>query len=175
MGEDFTLIRRIFVFSFLLLPLISVAGPKKIDPVKHSAVLDTSKSHVVWTGAKASGGHSEKILFKSGRFEFKRNTLSGGEIVADLKNITDENLKNLLDVAKHPVAKFRILSGNELHNIVAGQPNVEVHGKLKIRGVQVPLSAQVMFEPVGGGAFEVKGRIRIGSSGQLDLNLVARR
>lgn len=151
------------------------AAPQKIDPVKPVASLDTSASYAVWTGKKLAGSHTGRIQFKSGKFEFKKNTLSGGEIIADLNSITNEDVKDaeynkklvghlkgedFFDAQKFPEAKFKIKSAQELHNIVAGQPNVEVKGTLSIRGVEKPFSTKVMMNPVEGG-FEIKGKIMI--------------
>ncbi len=169
------MIRTGLVFTSLLVFSISWAGPKKIDPVNHLALLDPSASYAVWTGRKLGGTHSGKILFKGGRFEFQNNTLSGGEIVADLTSITNEDVKDpsnkqkllahltgedFFNVTQHPVEKFKIKSANELHNIVEGQPNVEISGALLIRGVEKPYSTQVMMNPIEKG-FEIKGKIVI--------------
>ncbi len=166
---------KALVLSAWLASSVAVAAPKKIDPVKNFTNLDTAASFAVWTGKKLAGTHSGKILFKGGKFEFKKNALSGGEVVADLNSITNEDVKDptynqklvghlkgedFFDVAKHPEAKFKIKSANELHNIVAGQPNVEVRGTLSIRGVEKPFSTKVMMNPVEGG-FEIKGKILI--------------
>jgi len=166
---------NVLILSAWFVSSAAVAAPKKIDPVKSFANLDTASSYAVWTGKKLAGSHSGKILFKGGKFEFKKNTLSGGEIVADLNSITNEDVKDptynqklvghlkgedFFDVAKHPEAKFKIKSASELHNIVAGQPNVEVKGSLSIRGVEKPFSSLVMMNPVEGG-FEIKGKILI--------------
>ncbi len=166
---------KALVLSAWLASSVAVAAPKKIDPVKNFTNLDTAASFAVWTGKKLAGTHSGKILFKGGKFEFKKNALSGGEVVADLNSITNEDVKDptynqklvghlkgedFFDVAKHPEAKFKIKSANELHNIVAGQPNVEVNGTLSIRGVEKAFSTKVMMNPVEGG-FEIKGKILI--------------
>ncbi len=166
---------KILVLSGLFVSSFAVAGPKKIDPVKPVANLDTATSYATWTGKKLAGSHTGKIQFKSGKFEFKKNTLSGGTIIADLNTITNDDVtdpgynqklvghlkgEDFFDVSKHPEAKFTIKSAKELHNIVAGQPNVEVKGTLAIRGVEKPFSTTVMMNPVEGG-FEIKGKIVI--------------
>jgi polyisoprenoid-binding protein YceI len=166
---------NILTLSALLASTVAVAGPKKIDPVKPFVNLDTSASYATWTGKKLAAVHTGKIRFKSGKFEFKKNTLSGGVIIADLSSITNDDLKDpgynqkliahlkgedFFDVAKHPDAKFTIRSASEIHNIVAGHPNVELNGFLSIRGVEKPFSAKVMMDPIEGG-FEIKGKILI--------------
>jgi polyisoprenoid-binding protein YceI len=166
---------KTFLTLVLALTTLSLAhaAPKKADSSK--ANLDVEKSQALWTGKKLAGAHNGKILFKGGKFEFKKNVLSGGEVVADLTSITNEDVKDagynqklvghlkspdFFDVEKFPTATFTIKTAREIKGAAAGQPNMEVSGTLTIKGVQKPYSTKIVMAPAGEG-YEIKGKIEI--------------
>lgn len=140
-----------------------------------NAKLDVAASSAIWTGKKLAGTHTGKVALKEGSFEFKMNKFLKGEVVVDLTSITNEDVKDagynkklvdhlkgedFFDVAKFPVATFKIESMNEIHNFVAGQPNMELKGLLTIHGVTKPYSTKIFFTPNNFG-YEIKGKILV--------------
>lgn len=139
------------------------------------ATLDVAASSATWTGKKLAGTHTGKVSFKDGEFEYKKGKLVSGEVDVDLSSITNEDVKDaeynkrlvghlksedFFGVEKFPVATFKITSFSEIHNFVAGQPNMEVKGNLTIKGVTKPYSTKLFFTPNENG-FEAKGKIMI--------------
>ena len=93
----------------------------------------------------------------------------------DLTSITDEDIKapvyngklvahlksdDFFSVEHFPTATLKITSLSEIHNIVAGQPDLEVKGTLTIRGITKPIDTKVFFTPNKDG-FGVKGKLII--------------
>ena len=161
------------VLAAMALAINASANTKKA-PAQTKATLDVKSSSATWTGKKLAGTHTGKISFKQGEFEIKKNNIKG-EVVADLASITNDDVTNaeynaklvghlkgedLFHVEKFPVATFNIDSMNEIHNFVAGQPNMEVKGKLTIRGVTKPYATKVFYTQNDAG-FDIKGKIEI--------------
>lgn len=163
------------VIAAMALALNASATETKKTTTAGKATLDVASSSATWTGKKLAGTHTGKISFKEGSFEFKKNKFMKGEVTADLNTITNDDVKDaeyngrlvghlkgedFFDVAKFPVATFKIDSMNEIHNFVPGQPNMEVKGKLTIRGVTKPYSTKVFFNQSATG-FDIKGKVMI--------------
>jgi polyisoprenoid-binding protein YceI len=86
--------------------------------------IDTSKSTLNWLGTKITGKHFGKVPFKSGSVELKKGKVVGGEFVADLANLTIEDIKgewatkflghikskDFFEVDKFPTATIKIKS-----------------------------------------------------------------
>jgi len=164
----------LIVFAAFIALNASATEAKKAAALTN-AKLDVAASSATWTGKKLAGAHTGKILFKEGSFEFKKNKFSKGEVTADLNSITNEDVKDaeynaklvghlkgedFFNVAKFPVATFKIESMNEIHNFVAGQPNMEVKGKLTIHGVTKPYTTKVFFTENAAG-FDIKGKVMV--------------
>jgi polyisoprenoid-binding protein YceI len=161
------------VITAMALALNASANTKNA-PAQTKATLDVATSSATWTGKKLAGTHTGKISFKEGSFEFKGKSVKG-TVVADLASITNVDVTNaeynaklvghlksedFFNVEKFPVATFKIDSMNEIHNFVAGQPNMEVKGKLTIRGVTKPYATKVFYTQNDAG-FDIKGKIEI--------------
>jgi hypothetical protein len=155
------------VLSWFASISIAYAGADRIDPVKPVVKLDLKASHAVWTAKTDGGQHSAKVRFKSGKFIFSKNVLSGGEWIADLKGV------NFLEVGKVHEAIFTLKGAREIHNLVPGHPNVELDMVLTLKRVTQPFTARVMMDPIEGG-FTVEGTLEIDRS-RIDLHLVARK
>jgi polyisoprenoid-binding protein YceI len=165
--------KNIMIVFAAFIALNATANEAKKATTPANAKLDVAASSAVWTGKKVTGSHTGKISFKDGSFEFKNSKFVKGEIVADLNSITNDDVKDaeynaklvghlkgedFFDVSKHPVATFKIESMNEIHNFVPGQPNMEVKGKVTIRGVTKPYATKVFFTENASG-FDIKGKI----------------
>ncbi len=105
--------------ALLAAPSMAFASIYNIDP---------STSKIGWTGTKKIGSsHSGHILAKEGKVEFNsKGEITGGEIVIDMKSISNEDLKSdpanqkklvghlssadFFNVNQHPTAVFKIKS-----------------------------------------------------------------
>ena len=164
------------IIAALTLSLNVMASDKaKKGPSKVEAKLDTAASTATWVGKKVTGSHTGKVAFKDGEFEYKNGSVAKGEVEIDLTSISDTDQtdadynkklvthlksEDFFDVAKYPTATFKIKSLSEIHNIVAGQPNLEATGTLTIHGVTKPYSTKLFFTPNDNG-FEAKGKLVI--------------
>ncbi len=109
--------------------------------------VDTSKSKIAWSGTKkVAGGHNGEIMLQSGNVMMGEKSLTGGEIVIDMKSIvvtdiptTDEGNAKLkghlsnadfFDVEKYPTSKLVVTSAKAL-----GGGKHEVKGKMTIKDV----------------------------------------
>jgi polyisoprenoid-binding protein YceI len=162
------------VIAAMALALNASATETKKTSAMTKATLDVATSSATWTGKKLAGTHTGKITFKEGSFEFKGKSAKG-TVIADLVSITNDDVTNaeynaklvghlkgedFFNVEKFPVATFKIDSMSEIHNFVAGQPNMEVKGKLTIRGVTKPYATKVFYTQNDAG-FDIKGKIEI--------------
>jgi hypothetical protein len=155
------------VLSLIASLSVAHAGADRIDPVRPVVKLDLKASHAVWSVKTERGKHSAKIRFKSGKFVFTKNTLSGGEWIADLKGV------DFFEVEKVREATFTLQRAREIHNLVPGHPNVELDMVLTLNRVRKPFTARVMMDPIEGG-FTVEGKIEIDRS-RIELHLVAKK
>ncbi len=102
------------------------------------------KSSVNWTGSKIGSIHHGEVKIKSAYFEVKNNTIVGGEVVMDMKTISDKDLtdpkynKMLVDhlksddffgVEKFPTATFVLTKVTSFKNNKA-----TVWGNITIKG-----------------------------------------
>jgi len=91
---------------------------------EESKNVNIEKSVITWKGSKKIGGeHEGTINLKSGKLDFEKGTLKGGEFVMDMTTIKDTdipkrkmaerleghlNSPDFFDVKKFPTAKFSI-------------------------------------------------------------------
>lgn len=138
-------------------------------------IIDSAASKITWEGTKVGGAHTGTVQVKSGKLKVKNHKLASAQVVVDLKTIQNTDLedadykkkledhlksKDFFHVDKHPVARFNLTSFSEVHNLVPGEPNAEVKGKMTIRGITKPFQTKVFFEPKDEG-FTIKGKIKI--------------
>ena len=137
--------------------------------------LDVTKSTATWVGKKVTGSHTGTVSFIEGKFEVKKNEITGGEVVIDLNTIANTDLKDaeynkklvdhlksdaFFDVSKTPTASFKINSFNEVHNFAPGEPNAIVKGTLTLHGITKPTEVKLFFTPSATG-FDAKGKLMI--------------
>jgi len=123
--------------------------------------VDPSKSKIAWSGSrKVAGGHNGEIMLLSGTVSMGEKTLTGGELVIDMKSIvvtdipvTDENngkLKGHLsgadffDVEKYPTSKLVVTSAKAL-----GGGKHQVKGKMTIKDVTQDVSFPLEVKKTG--------------------------
>jgi polyisoprenoid-binding protein YceI len=86
--------------------------------------IDTTASHVLWTGSKPTGQHTGTIAISSGRIALLEDSIVGGDILINLEKIDVLDLKDdpedyqrlvdhlrsddFFDVTQYPMATFTI-------------------------------------------------------------------
>lgn len=85
--------------------------------------VDTKESSIAWKGSKKMGSsHNGTVSAKEGTVTVDKNTLTGGNLVIDMKTITNEDLKgewnqklvghlsseDFFNVSKNPTSAFKI-------------------------------------------------------------------
>ncbi|GAB3193709.1 polyisoprenoid-binding protein YceI [Pontibacter aydingkolensis] len=107
------------------------------------------QSIVTWHGEKVLGKHEGEIKLQSGNVTVdSNNNLTGGEIVMDMRSITNKDLTDqeqndklvghlksddFFGVETYPTAIFKITGVTPIADAAAGQPNHEVQGDLTIK------------------------------------------
>jgi len=119
--------------------------------------LDTKKSSIVWTGKKVTGSHTGKISLLSGSLTQSGKNYIAGELVADMKSITCDDLTDAETNAKlvghlksddffgvetFPTAKLVITNGK-----VKSINQVEFSGDLTIKGITQPVTFDANITP----------------------------
>lgn len=118
--------------------------------------VNPEKSFIHWKGSKPGGEHIGIVRFASGFVKLNGTEVAGGEFVADMATITDEELrinemKNMLeshlksadffDVANFPTAQFSI------HKVVLLPDDpvftMEISGPLVIKGISNDVSFKI--------------------------------
>jgi polyisoprenoid-binding protein YceI len=55
--------------------------------------VDVAKSSINWVGKKVTGQHTGTLALKSGTLIFKKNKLTGGTFIVDMKTLTNTDLQ----------------------------------------------------------------------------------
>lgn len=125
--------------------------------------IDSSASHVMWKGTKKLGSfHDGKISVKEGQVTLDdKGVLTGGNIVVDMKSMTNNDLKDdpksqaklvghlssedFFHVSKYPTSNFKILSASP-----KGKDEVIVKGELTMIGKTNPLEVPLKIKNENG-------------------------
>ena len=113
--------------------------------------VDAKTSEVRWLAKKVTGQHNGVVPVKSGQLKVANNSITGGKIVIDMTGITpldtqSDKLTNHLKsddffgVEKFPTSTFEITGVKAIAGAKAAEPNVQVEGKLTVKGISHPLS-----------------------------------
>lgn len=166
----FTLSKYTLVASIGLLSVLpafaadkatKTSAPAAPSTKSASLTVDPSKSKVSWAGTKKMGsGHTGEVSVQSGTVSMNDKTLTGGEIVIDMKSInvtdipaTDANNAKLkghlsnadfFDVEKFPTSKLVVTSAKAL-----GGGKHEVKGKMTIKDVTQDVTFPVEVKKQG--------------------------
>lgn len=135
------------------LSAFTVAGEKKAS---------TSTSVIEWTGSKViGGGHTGTISVKESQFEFKKDKLVQGTVVADMTSITNTDLEgewmqklighlnsdDFFSTSKYPTATIKttkVTPGKESNTY-------DVVADLTIKGITKPQTFTATVKPNGKG------------------------
>lgn len=124
--------------------------------------IDPATSTIGWIGENVIGKkHNGNVTVKSGNFVLNNGALQSGEIIIDMKSITDEDLAgdakaklethlksdDFFGVAKHNEAKYVVKSATVKDNI-----QYEIIGDLTVKGITKELKSNLVIAPNGNGA-----------------------
>lgn len=138
--------KTVKMIALLLVASMMALSAQKIEIKPSDAV-------VKWTGNKIGGSHNGEIKVKSGSLELKGGNIAQGNVVIDMKSISNADLKNetynkkLVDhlmsddffgVEKFPTATFVMAKASKFKNGKA-----TVAGSLTIKGKTEPVSFEV--------------------------------
>ena len=148
----------LFSAAFVLLLCSFVA---KVQTTPDTYQFNIDKSMITWTSTAEDGKtHKGNLDFKSGNFKFDVKTLLSGfsyinmqsltctdiadegfnrELVAEMR--TTEQLNHL----KYKEASFKVVKAKRL-DVAAGQPNYDIDGVMKIKGIDVPVKFTASIE-----------------------------
>lgn len=130
---------------FLLAITLSASAQRK--------EINVERSTVKWTGSKIGGSHHGEIKIKSGNFDFNNGDITGGNVVMDMKSITNTDLKDqesnqklvghlksddFFAVDKYPTSSFKVTKATKFTDGKA-----TVTGVLTIKGKSETVSADV--------------------------------
>lgn len=118
--------------------------------------INPDKSFIHWKATKPGGGHVGIVKFSSGYVKFDNDKVTGGEFVADMSTITDEDLKvnemkNMLenhlkssdffDIAQFPTAVFSLKQVVMLPDDPVFA--MQISGPLTIKGISNDVSFRI--------------------------------
>jgi len=116
---------KTIIFSVMLL----LAATLSVSAQKSEIAPD--KSVVTWTGNKIGGSHYGGIKVQSGYIEFKNGDITDGNVIMDMKSISDFDLKDesynkklvehlksddFFGVEKYPTSTFKITKASKFNN-----------------------------------------------------------
>ncbi len=120
-----------------------------------SVPVDIQESRVEWLGRNLINKHTGTLALKSGELVFKGGQLAGGRFVFDMNQLNCDDLKgtplhqvlidhlksdDFFDVERFPEAVLQIDEAVPTADARPGAPNLEVQGRLTLRGVTVPIT-----------------------------------
>jgi polyisoprenoid-binding protein YceI len=113
--------------------------------------VDTEASTIEWKGSKKVGSaHTGQVKIQSGEFTVENNAIKSGQVVADMKTITNTDLTDadsnkklvghlsnadFFDSAKHPTSTFKLTSVSP----AKAKDVVNVKGELTMLGKTNPI------------------------------------
>ena len=136
--------------------------------------IDAEKSVVEWSGRNINNRHHGRIAISGGEFVLANGRPLSGRFVLDMNTITnldiqDEGWRGMLhrhlksedffDVEHFPTAVFDLSGAAGIAGATPGTPNVEITGKLTIKGTTHPLCFPAMVAPQGDGTLKAQAAI----------------
>lgn len=152
----------------LLITLFPLTTPGLAEETAKRYTVDTAASSIKWHGAKVGTDHFGKVRLKSGWLTLVADHITGGEFVADMTSISNDDLtsqsqnKKLIGhlmsddffaVKKFPESKFVITKAT-----AKGGGNQELTGQMTIRGISQPLNFTATIK-IADGQLTGKGKL----------------
>lgn len=136
--------------------------------------LDTEKSVVEWTGRNINNRHYGRIAISEGEVVLTNGLPVSGRFVLDMDSMAnldlqDEGWRGMLhrhlksedffDVESYPTAVFELSGAAGIAGATPGTPNVEITGKLTVKGTTHPLCFPAMVAPQEDGTLKAQAAI----------------
>lgn len=117
--------------------------------------MDSASSKVEWLAKKVTGQHNGTLAIKSGELKTEGGKITSGSFILNMASIkvvdiTDAetnaklaghlNSEDFFSTAKHPEAKFELISAEPIANAAAGSPNYTIKGNLTLKGISKAIS-----------------------------------
>ncbi len=138
--------------------------------------LDTEKSIVEWTGRNINNRHYGRIAISGGEVVLINGLPVSGRFVLDMDSMAnldlqDEGWRGMLhrhlksedffDVERYPTALFELSGTAAVAGATPGTPNVEISGKLTVKGTTLPLCFSAMVAAQEDGTLKAQAAIDI--------------
>jgi len=137
--------------------------------------LDPEASCVLWHGRNAANGHHGRLRFKEGWIEVDDGGPVAGNAVIDMHTITCDSLKGEMaeGLLRHlatgdffltdrfPTAAFTLDVARPISGSTPGRPNLEVEGRMEIRGADHPIRFPAVFAASGDGRVALQGSFEL--------------
>jgi polyisoprenoid-binding protein YceI len=150
--------------------------PAPPSPVVRDGVypLDTEKSVVEWTGRNINNRHYGRITISGGEVVLADGLPVSGRFVLEMDSmanldIQDEGWRGMLhrhlkaedffDVERYPTAVFELNGASAIAGATPGTPNVEISGKLTVKGTTLPLCFPAMVAAQEDGTLKAQAAI----------------
>ena len=150
--------------------------PAPPPPVVRDGVyrLDTEKSVVEWTGRNINNRHYGRIAISGGEVVLVNGLPVSGRFVLDMDSLAnldlqDEGWRGMLhrhlksedffDVERYPTAIFELGGAAAIAGATPGTPNVEIAGKLTVKGTTHPLCFPAMVAAQEDGTLKAQAAI----------------
>lgn len=138
----------------------------KLVMLEGDFVINPKESFVEWTGRKIGRKHVGTVSVKEGVFYLAANDFEGGEVILDMKSISDKDLEgeerqtlvnhlkseDFFHVEEFPEAKLEFLEAEELLS-VASKPNFSVRAVLTIKDIAKEISFEAFIHQKEGRVF----------------------
>jgi polyisoprenoid-binding protein YceI len=136
--------------------------------------IDAEKSVVEWTGRNINNRHYGRIAISGGEVVLAAGLPVSGRFVLDMASISnldlqDEGWRGMLhrhlksedffDVERYPTATFELSGAAAIVGATPGTPNVEIAGKLTVKGTTRPLCFPAMVAAQADGTLKAQAAI----------------
>jgi polyisoprenoid-binding protein YceI len=155
---------------------VEQSAPAPPTPVVRDGIypLDTEKSIVEWTGRNINNRHYGRIAISGGEVVLANGIPVSGRFVLDMTSISnldlqDEGWRGMLlrhlksedffDVERYPTAIFELRGAAAITGATPGTPNVEIAGKLTVKGTTRPLCFPAMVAAQADGTLKAQAAI----------------
>lgn len=158
---------KILIFTLLSLTLVFSAQAESSKSVK----FDLATSVLKWTGKKVTGSHTGELRLKSATGQINSDQSVAGTFQIDMTSLkntdieTPKDNKKLVDhlsspdffkIDAFPVVTFEITKSTPIKDAKTGEANVNITGRLSIKGITHPLTFPALVS-VADGKVSAKG------------------